>query len=180
MAPINVGHIPSPDPSEVTDQQIEEGTDTAGFSTRMVRERAESMGLASRQGGTMSIEQVNEALAEYDGTQYLIPRDAMQTVVEAARRFVDGWETCPTCEGKGGYNVQSTRGPIETDYLVCPDCVDGMVPGPQLVERLKVVAGREMNRLVSELRHEWRPLFGSDVEPIVRAVLLASRRGDTE
>lgn len=48
MAPINVGHIPSPDPSDVTDQQIEEGTDTAGFSTRMVRERAESMGLASR------------------------------------------------------------------------------------------------------------------------------------
>lgn len=121
--------------------------------------------LCHRQLMSAFIEQVNEALAEYDGTQYLIPRDAMQTVVEAARRFVDGWETCPTCEGKGGYNVQSTRGPIETDYLVCPDCVDGMVPGPQLVERCADAA----RQVVQGPEYATFPVAA-------KAVLLASRR----
>lgn len=34
---------------------------------------------------------------------------------------------CSTCDGKGSYVVQSSRGELETDTLVCPSCVSGAV-----------------------------------------------------
>lgn len=45
-----------------------------------------------------------------------------------------GWVACETCGGKGSYAVQSSRGPLETDDLPCPDCADGLVPSEAVVE----------------------------------------------
>ena len=155
----------------------------------------------------MNIEQVNEALAEYDGTQYLIPRDAMQTVVEAARRFVDGWETCPTCNGSG---LEANHGQGFTcDGACCPTCANehGMIPGPELVERVATILAdhdtmdlvntdrlkealaaykrytnpskKHLAIIVKAARLLARQDDPDTYLPLAKAVLRASRQGDT-
>jgi hypothetical protein len=63
----------------------------------------------------------------------LIIGDVTRSDLLAALGFI---EDCEECDGKGGYNVQSTRGPLETDYLTCPSCSgSGWQVAPEMVER---------------------------------------------
>lgn len=79
------------------------------------------------------------------------------------------WITCPTCNGRGDLPKRTAHGRIIRDAAPdrCPDCVGGLVPSPELVER---TARRVFNR--------WRGPHNELALADVRAVLLASRRGE--
>lgn len=120
----------------------------------------------------MNIEQVNEALALSDdeiiGLIYHDDGKLQRALISKARAYVRGWETCPTCEGSGQLTLVSP-GPRPEDAREvarsCPDCVDGMVPGPQLVERAaQPLADNDGIEVL-----DWH-------RDLARAVLLASRR----
>lgn len=74
------------------------------------------------------------------------------------------WITCPTCNGSGTYIEEYEQG-YETPLRVtkpCPDCVDGLQPSPELIERFRKVGYLVIER---DERGEWpiklRGLLGS-------------------
>lgn len=113
------------------------------------------------------------------------------------------WITCPTCDGEGElwpYGEDSRPG----DSIPCPDCVDGLIPSPELVEsRIEVVTACEHGFRYSDGKH-WAhypgrvidgrfnrygwceggtrtPLDLDSLPADVRAALgAASRRGETK
>ena len=110
----------------------------------------------------MTVEQINEALARWDRNKYH-ENHVWHELAEAARDHLTclgDWVTCPTCNGDGTYVEEYEQG-YETPLRVtkpCPYCVDGLVPSPELVERIK-----------EETR------FG---DKVIKMILLASRQGD--
>lgn len=132
----------------------------------------------------MTIEQINEALRivqkSIDNGWTLddeIQYGSVRVLAAAALRLVGGWEPCPTCRGSGWREWPLNVATNANDFAgeSCPDCVDGSVPGPELVERVAQALYRyALGESVWERDHQdmWRAQ--------ARAVLLASHRGGTE
>ena len=118
----------------------------------------------------MSLEQINEALAWWDNDPApILMGSKEQVLVEAARAYVAEWATCPNeCEllNEGRFYWPNPDEPWTT--LPC-DCVDGMVPSPELVERVAAA----MRSTVQG------PEFAT-FTAAAKTALLASRQGDTE
>lgn len=50
------------------------------------------------------------------------------------------WITCPTCNGSGQTMEKTMKDGVWTvNTPPCPDCVDGLIPSPELVERVAKV-----------------------------------------
>lgn len=107
------------------------------------------------------------------------------TVISA---YVQDWTTCPTCqtcESCGSSPCQRKCCPDCSHYgnaQRCPDCVDGMVPSPELVERSRLPVLDSIAMIASKwlgIAHE-EAMDRADIQEaatvITKAVLLASRK----
>lgn len=79
---------------------------------------------------------------------------------------VRDWVSCPTCGGAGRLVDRNRTGDLDYyDTDPCPDCVGGLVPSAELIER------------VVQVLIDWEQF--RDWHVVAKAVLLASRREDT-
>lgn len=96
------------------------------------------------------------------------------------------WITCPTCNGRGDLPKRTAHGRIIRDAAPdrCPDCVGGLVPSPELVERSRFPVLDSIGMIASKwlrITHDeamQRPDIQEAATIIAKAVLLASRRGE--
>lgn len=92
-----------------------------------------------------------------------------------------GWVTCPTCNGEVGHWDASIPA-----FVVCPDCVDGLIPSPELVERVRrfvkpdyEAAAREMQAVLSSAFDD-PPVWVDSPMPQAKRVVDAAWGGHKE
>ena len=93
---------------------------------------------------------------------------------------VQDWVSCPTCNGSGQITVEFMVD--SSGYMVCPDCVGGLQPSPELVERVAQGFAKFFEDWCDDAPY-WPTddlmIHNHDIREDAKAVLLASRQGDT-